>query len=246
MRFLHSSYFVRAVQFIYAHIDQPQLTVANIAAAVGISVSSLKRLFLEATDHSVGMFVRRLRMECAFRSLQNKEDLVVEIALSVGFEDHAAFARAFKQYFGHTPTLARNKLSIVSELTSICLAEPEIHEVQEMLYHGVTIPGGYATAAPQAWEALSHALTLNKEDTETLDRVEDDEFRVFIGVSHDYSHDNAVSENERRFFCRSCVFKPGSHLCFIAASCGDRYMAPTSPPDCRRMLCRVSLHGKAA
>lgn len=68
MSYLNQKSFIAAVKFIHNNIDQP-IVLENIAKAINLSVSSLKRLFLEATNQSVGTFIRRMRMERAFRSL---------------------------------------------------------------------------------------------------------------------------------------------------------------------------------
>jgi len=90
----------KAVRFIYKNIDLP-ITIEDIANECKMSVSSLKRLFLETLSKSPGAFIRRIRMERSFRSLKDKESSILEVALSVGFEDHSAFARAFKETFGY-------------------------------------------------------------------------------------------------------------------------------------------------
>ena len=153
MSYMNDNNFVKAIQFIHKNIDKT-FTMSDIAKAIGLSLSSLKRLFLEATGLSAGSFIRRLRMERAFRSLQNKEMNILEIALSSGFEDHSAFARAFKDNFGYSPTSARKKLSIVDELEYISLEEPEIVDLQEIKLQTVTKQGTYFEAAPSAWTEL--------------------------------------------------------------------------------------------
>ena len=190
MRDFHKNNFIQSIKFIYTNIDQP-IQLEEIANNVGISLSSLKRLFLDATGQSAGAFIRRLRMELAFRSLQNREDSVLEVALSAGFEDHSAFARCFKEAFGYSPSQARNKLNIVSELECISLEEPEILEINEIKLQSVTKQGLYFEAAPQAWQAL--------EDKLGLTELDDDFAGAFIGMGHDNPHDDGVREDQVRF-----------------------------------------------
>src|SRR3990167_1285815 len=89
---LNNTNFIKAVRFIYEHIDQP-IALADMAKSIGISVSSLKRLFMEATNQSPGAFIRRIRLEFSFRSLQSRKDSILEVALISGFENQSAFAR---------------------------------------------------------------------------------------------------------------------------------------------------------
>lgn len=190
MSHLNQKNFIAAVKFIHNNIDQP-IVLEDIAKAINLSVSSLKRLFLEATNQSAGTFIRRMRMERAFRSLQNQEDSVLEIALSAGFDDHSAFTRAFKNNFGYSPTFAREKLNIVEELEHISLDEPELVELNEIRLQSVTMQGSYFEAAPLAWQILK----------EHLSEIElDDDFPgVFIGMGHDNPHDGDVAYDKVRF-----------------------------------------------
>lgn len=190
MSYLNQNNFVKAVRFVHENIDQP-ITLENIAKATSISVSSLKRLFLEATNVSVGAFVRHLRMERAFRSLKNKEMSVLEVALSSGFEDHSAFARAFKENFGYSPTYARQKVNIVDELDCVSLEEPEIIEIDEIRVQLITKKGTYFEAALLAWQSLKTHLTSAELD--------DDFMGSFIGIGHDNPHDGDVKEDRVRF-----------------------------------------------
>ncbi|EGY28201.1 Transcriptional regulator containing an amidase domain and an AraC-type DNA-binding HTH domain [Candidatus Regiella insecticola 5.15] len=140
MNDLNSSNFINAVRFVYDHIDQP-ITLKDLAKSVDISVSSLKRLFIETTAKTPGAFIRRLRMESAFRSLQSQKDSILEVALSSGFEDQSSFARRFKETFGYSPRQARKKLNIVSELENVLLDEPDIVELTDFPIQSVTEKG---------------------------------------------------------------------------------------------------------
>jgi AraC family transcriptional regulator len=190
MAYLNSNNFIKAIKFIYQNIDEP-ITLELIAKNIGSSVSTLKRLFLDATGSSAGSFIRRLRMERAFRSLQNKEYSVLEIALSSGFEDHSGFTRSFKENFGYNPSLARTKMNIVNELEAVSLEEPEIIEIDEFKIQAVTKQGLYFEAAPLAWKTLEGHLS-----EETLD---DDFTGTFIAIGHDNPHDGEIAEDQVRF-----------------------------------------------
>jgi len=185
-----SKNFVKVVRFVYDHMDQP-ITLEDLAESIGVSISSLKRLFIEATGQTPGAFIRRLRMEFAFRSLQSRKDSILEVALSSGFEDQSAFARRFKETFGYSPREARKKLNIVSELESISLDEPDIVELTDFPIQCVTERGLYFEAAPKAFNILKSKLTTNE--------LNDDCLSMFIGIGHDKPHDAEVKEDQVRF-----------------------------------------------
>lgn len=188
MSYMNTKNFGKVVGYIYRNIDKP-LTLDMISNEVGLSVSTLKRLFNEAISQSPGNFIRRLRMEFAFKSLQSKDESILEIALASGFEDHAAFSRQFKQAFGFSPTHARKKLNIVNKLESIELEEPDIAELETFEIQAVTESGLYYESAPRAWKMIQDKLH--------SDELGDDFGGAFIGICHDDPH--AVEEDKIRY-----------------------------------------------
>ncbi len=191
MSYLTKDYFIKTIHLIYENIDNPSLKLENIAAEIGLSTSSLKRLFEKFLEKSPGTFIRQLRMELAFRSLQSKNESILEIALSAGFEDHSAFSRRFKETFGYSPAVGRKKLNILHELDSITLEEPDIVELQDVEIQCVTEKGYYFECAPQAWAILSKNLSAVE--------YHDDFPGLFMGIGHDNPHDGNIAEAQVRF-----------------------------------------------
>lgn len=182
--------FSQAISYIYKNLDNA-LTIEDVASKINISVASLKRLFQEAVEQSPGSFIRRMRMELAFRSLQDLNKSVLEIALESGFEDQAAFARSFKKIFGYPPREARQVLNIIGELDSIKLKEPEIIELNEITLQVFTKQGLYFESAPAAWDELKSRLTEQE--------LSDDFSGLYVGIGHDNPHDGEVSADQVRF-----------------------------------------------
>lgn len=190
MSYIQNENFIKTVRYIYAHIDD-QLDLLTLANAVGLSVSTLKRLFAEATNKTPAAFIKRVRMEFAFRSLQSRGDSILEVALRAGFEDQSAFARRFKEMFGYSPKEAKHKLNIVSELEAVTLEDPDIVDLDSFTFQGVTEQGLYYQCAPKAWENLKNSL---------VGECTDEDFSgLFIGIGHDNPHDGEVTHNEVRF-----------------------------------------------
>jgi len=190
MTYINNHAFVKAVRYIYDNIDQP-INLDEISNKIGLSTSSLKRLFKEALKQSPGVFIRHLRMELAFRSIQSRQDSILEVALSSGFEDQSAFARSFKETFGYSPSEARKKLNLMSELESITLDEPDIVEIADLIYQAVTEKGLYMEAAATAWAHLKEKLTTQE--------LGDDFAGLFIGIGHDNPHEGEVAPDQVRF-----------------------------------------------
>lgn len=189
MRATHKQNFIKAVNFIYENCEKSTLNLSEVAANIEISTASLKRLFLEMVEISPGSFIRRLRMEHAFRSLQSKKESILEVALSSGFEDHSAFSRQFKKMFGYAPLKAREKLNILNELECITLEEPDFIETVDLTIQGITEKGRYFECAPKAWQELHQKLKVTE--------LSDDFPGLFIGIGHDNGHE--IDENQVRF-----------------------------------------------
>ena len=72
--------------------------------------TQLRRKVQSLTGKNVPAYITQLRMEKAMRLLRESPDsLIGEIAEQCGFQDVAYFSRVFRQYYGMTPTQARNQ-----------------------------------------------------------------------------------------------------------------------------------------
>jgi len=191
MRHLNKPSLIKSINYIYQHIDDPALKLEDIALNIGLSVSSIKRLFETYLEKTPGAFIRGLRMELAFRSLKNKNESILETALASGFGDHSAFSRRFKETFGYSPVKGREKINILNDLECISLEEPDIVELNALEIQCVTKQGLYFECAPQAWEALCQKLNAKE--------LADDFPGLFIGIGHDNPHEGNVTETKVRF-----------------------------------------------
>ena len=189
--------FGKLARLIYENIDQP-MKLDEISSQLGLSLASLKRLCQQAINQSPGAFIRRLRMELAFRSLKSRENSILEVALASGFDDQSSFSRRFKETFGYSPSRAREKIKLVSELECVVLEEPDIVELNDLHLQAVSETGYYYEAAPNAWSKLNQQLN----DSE----LADDFSGVFVGIGHDNPHEGVTKESNCRF--SACI----SHL----------------------------------
>lgn len=95
----------RITAFIQHRLGDPELTPQSIAAAHGISLSYLHRLF-EAESETVAAFVRRRRLERARFDLADPAQAdtpVHAVAARWGFARATDFARAFRAAYGLAP-----------------------------------------------------------------------------------------------------------------------------------------------
>src|ERR1700722_3684320 len=93
---------MRVLAYIDAHIGEP-ITLANLAAAAGLSRMYFARQFRAATGIRPHEYVLRRRIERAQQLLTATSDALVDIALSVGFQTQAHFTTVFKKVVGSTP-----------------------------------------------------------------------------------------------------------------------------------------------
>ena len=97
-----------AVTFILQRLDQP-IQLDDVARASHFSPYHFHRIFHALMGETVNDFVSRKRMEKAARMLVYKPGMsVTEVAATGGFSSSANFSRAFKIYFGVSPTELRN------------------------------------------------------------------------------------------------------------------------------------------
>lgn len=97
-----------ALIFIKNNLDQ-SIQLEDVAQASHFSSFHFHRIFHALVGETVNEFVSRKRMEKAAGRLIHKPKLsVTEIAGNGGFSSSANFSKAFKIYFGLSPTELRN------------------------------------------------------------------------------------------------------------------------------------------
>lgn len=101
-----------AAGLIAANIDAPP-AADSLAAAVGISRFHFQRIYRAATGETVLETMHRLRAVRALELLAAGYK-VTEVASEVGYETPQAFARAFKQWTGTTPSRARARADLLA------------------------------------------------------------------------------------------------------------------------------------
>ena len=108
MRFT-SPLVVQVHHYILENLDGVDLSPRAIAAANGVSVRQLHRVF-SATGTTVSLWVRKLRLaRCAaeLRSVGACSEGITDIAFRWGFNDSAHFSKAFRAEFGLSPRAYR-------------------------------------------------------------------------------------------------------------------------------------------
>jgi AraC family transcriptional regulator, positive regulator of tynA and feaB len=99
-------------RYIERHLLHGSLSPAEIAAAHGVSIRTVNRIF-SATGQTVGEVVRLRRLARAREELIDFDRPVSAIAHRWGFADTSHFSRSFKAHYGSPPTEYRLGLRLL-------------------------------------------------------------------------------------------------------------------------------------
>lgn len=95
-----------ALLLMEQHLDD-ELTIENIAMAVGVSRRQLERLFLTFLGMSPGRAYTTLKLRKAYTLLVSTDAPIIEIAQDSGFENASQFSRSFRSTYGLKPSAVR-------------------------------------------------------------------------------------------------------------------------------------------
>ena len=98
----------RAIALLHDAPAQPW-TVDELGRRIGLSRSALHERFSEMVGQTPMQYLASWRMQVGARLLRETTATVASIALDVGYQSEAAFARAFKRAVGKPPALWRRE-----------------------------------------------------------------------------------------------------------------------------------------
>lgn len=172
----------RLAAFVDAHLTQA-LTLEELAGAVAMSKFHLHRVLLAQTGLTPGQFVAVARLQTAMARLVGagaRPVKVIDVAMSVGFDDASAFSRCFRRAYGVRPRDVLHGAPPASEhlvLPDLGFALPsaraEVAHLSPFYAYGHEAVGGaartFAREAPLAFaatfEAVQHHGIENVEGT---------------------------------------------------------------------------------
>lgn len=92
-----------AVSYCLENFKNSQLSVTDVAFAVGVSKATLCRLFTKRHG-GVKSYINQVRIDYARYLLQNTNLHISQIAEKAGFTETGTFYRAYRRSFGEAPT----------------------------------------------------------------------------------------------------------------------------------------------
>ncbi|MCK2045858.1 MULTISPECIES: GlxA family transcriptional regulator [Chromohalobacter] len=102
----HKHSVIEAVALMERHLETP-LSLARLAARIGISLRQLQRLFEQELGERPRDHYLRLRLQRARQLLRETDRDILSVGLACGFTSASSFSRAYKQHFGASPRHAR-------------------------------------------------------------------------------------------------------------------------------------------
>jgi len=101
---------LKGMNGVVGHIEEnliQPIQYESLSRIVGCSVYEFSRIFSFMSGMSVSEYIRRRRLSQAVFDIQNGCEKIIDIALKYRYESPTAFARAFKELHGATPSSAR-------------------------------------------------------------------------------------------------------------------------------------------
>ena len=94
------------INYIEVHLDT-KIDCKEMSKIVGLSEYSLQRIFMLLANMSLTEYIRQRRLSKALEDLKNSNMKIIDIAFKYNYNSSISFSRAFKQYFGVTPSECR-------------------------------------------------------------------------------------------------------------------------------------------
>ena len=95
----------KAMTIINDQIDASCVNVDELASKLAMSTSQFRRRLAAVADTTPQAYITSIRMQKARNLLDTDQSLpIIDVALRCGYDDQSSFTRAFKKFFGKTPS----------------------------------------------------------------------------------------------------------------------------------------------
>lgn len=125
--------------YIEEHITD-DIDINKLAEITKQSSDSFSRLFSYMVGMTANEYIRRRKLSLAVNDLQNSDMKIIDIAMKYGWNSSDAFAKAFVNQHGTTPTNARSKIGSVKIYPPVFF-EINIRGAKEMDFKIVNVKG---------------------------------------------------------------------------------------------------------
>lgn len=91
------------LQFIEKNIDK-DITAESVAKEIGYSKFHFSRMFKSEFDITLQGYITERRLHHASREILDGHS-ILNVAVKYGYDTHSGFSKAFKKYFGYSPSV---------------------------------------------------------------------------------------------------------------------------------------------
>ncbi|UXI04148.1 GyrI-like domain-containing protein [Photobacterium sp. TY1-4] len=132
------------IRYLEQHFAEP-VNLQQVAAMAHLSPFHFHRVFKAVTGETLGGFIKRMKLQNAVHCLFYHKSSVTEVAMDCGFSSSQSLAKAFRLYFGVSPSEIRR-----------CQTQPEFSSLLRNSKIGHALSnGGHDPLALQGY-ALSY------------------------------------------------------------------------------------------
>lgn len=100
----------RVMNYMHDFYLEP-LTIAELATYIGMSEKYFIRFFRAQTGISPMQYLQNYRMKQSLILLADPDNSLSEVAQQLNFTDQFSFSKAFKRYYGESPSVFRKQLT---------------------------------------------------------------------------------------------------------------------------------------
>ena len=99
-------FLTRTMNIIAEQIETNSVNVDALASQMAMSTTQFRNRLKAITGETPQSYITNIRMQKARQLLDNRssQTTILDVALGCGYEDQGAFARAFKRFYGVTPS----------------------------------------------------------------------------------------------------------------------------------------------
>ena len=184
----------RAVDYIEDNLDK-DINFEIVAKEVGMSAFYFHRIFTAIIGISPTTYIRNRRLTVAAQEISKNNENILDIALKYGFESHEAFSRAFKNFHGVVPKLAKKdgnefknfskaNIDIEVNTNNILNYRIESKEVIKVLAFLRKFNIENKDEIPKYWKELKESGTLEK----ISNNYKKDLLGICIGTQSDFEY----------------------------------------------------------
>ena len=184
----------RAIDYIEDNLDK-DINFEIVAKEIGMSAFYFHRIFSAVIGVSPTTYIRNRRLTVAAQEISKNNENILDIALKYGFESHEAFSRAFKNFHGVVPKMAKTDgnefknfskaiLDIEVNINNILSYQIESKDTIKVLAFFRKFNIENKDEIPKYWKKLKESRTLEK----ISNNYKKDLLGICIGTQSDFEY----------------------------------------------------------